>query len=246
MTVVHFNIEQWAAWAPGLDSKENWLQWAKSDALPENNDAQPDASFIPAIQRRRFSRLTKMALNVAHQCQQDNPPMLSIFGSRHGELTRTRKLLDEVIEKQPLSPIGFSMSVHNTASGLNSILTGNKRPSTSIAAGMTTLEQCFIEAYCWLKQGHQKVLVVYADEPTPSDYQPYMEHTEVPVAAAFVVSLENPEMTLEVKAHDHGLPKEMPILSFLRFLTLEQESYSLCAEHQQWHWHKGSPDNINE
>jgi len=238
MTWVNFNIEHWTAWTPGLTTEQDWIHWANGGSAPENTGQQPDSSFIPAIQRRRFSRLSKMALMVAHQCSNTNHEIPSVFGSRHGELTRTRKLLTDVIDQQPLSPTAFSMSVHNTASGLNSILTGNKAPSTSIAAGEATLENCFMEAYSILKQGfHKKVLVVYADEPVPDDYTQFIEHEEQPIAAAFLVSLNDPRYHL-MHASQLEAPtiSEMPIFSFLRFLIGHVPNYQLNAEGSQWTW----------
>lgn len=239
MTWVNFNIEHWTAWTPGLTTEQDWIHWANGGSLPDNTGQQPDSSFIPAIQRRRFSQLSKMALMVAHQSSDSAKGFPSVFGSRHGELTRTRKLLTDVINQQPLSPTAFSMSVHNTASGLNSILTGNRAPSNSIAAGEATLENSFIEAYGMLKHGlDDKVLVVYADEPVPEDYTSYIDHIEQPVAAAFLVSLNNPVYRLAYTSQSaSSTVTEMPIFSFLRFLISHTPSYQLNAEGNQWTWH---------
>ena len=126
----------------------------------------PPLAHIPAMQRRRFSRLTKMMLTAAYQCQPDNN-CRSIFSSRHGELTRTLGLLKDITQQQALSPMAFSQSVHNTASGIFGIVNNNTASSTSIAAGEQTLTQALIEAYAQLAQSPQPVLVVFGNSSAP-------------------------------------------------------------------------------
>ncbi|MDK1397762.1 3-oxoacyl-ACP synthase, partial [Pseudomonas protegens] len=43
--MIKFNIAQWRAWAPGLESVDAWQAWSRQPALPENSDAAPDVSF---------------------------------------------------------------------------------------------------------------------------------------------------------------------------------------------------------
>ena len=68
--------------------------------------------------------------------------------------------------------MAFSFSVHNTASGLYSIASGNTTPSTAIAAGFDTLPMAILEAIGQL-QRHDEVMVVYAEEPLPDAYNQF-------------------------------------------------------------------------
>lgn len=129
-----------------------------------------------------------MQLEAAFQC--DTPhPCRSIFASRHGELHRTIGLLDNLIEQEPLSPTAFSQSVHNTASGIYSILRKYQSPSTSIVAGEETLFQALIEAYGQLHEDPSPLLLVFGDEPVPEKYVQFTSEIELPISMAFILTL---------------------------------------------------------
>jgi hypothetical protein len=132
----------------------------------------PPVDFIPAMQRRRLSRLSRLSLAAAYSCAGSNHQLPTVFASRHGEIHRTLGLLSDLVQNEPLSPMAFSLSVHNTASGLYSIATGNTAPSTAIAAGLDTLPMAIIEAIGQL-QRHDEVMVVYAEEPLPAEYSQF-------------------------------------------------------------------------
>ena len=63
--MIQFEIDRWQAWAPGLVSTDDWTDWAREPCELESGDAQPDVSFLPAMQRRRLSRLARMVFAVA-------------------------------------------------------------------------------------------------------------------------------------------------------------------------------------
>ena len=50
-------VRGWAAWAPGLEEPEAWRRWAK-DPAPLEREGVPDATFLPAMLRRRCTPLT--------------------------------------------------------------------------------------------------------------------------------------------------------------------------------------------
>ena len=47
--MINFNIAQWRAWAPGLDSVDAWRDWCQAPTLLAQSDAAPDVSFLPAM-----------------------------------------------------------------------------------------------------------------------------------------------------------------------------------------------------
>ncbi|AZG74961.1 beta-ketoacyl synthase chain length factor [Shewanella livingstonensis] len=192
-----FDLLSWGAWSPNFQTTESWQQWQQPNGnLPPKPDS-PALAHIPAMQRRRFSRLTKMMLTAAHQCQPDNN-CRSIFSSRHGELTRTLGLLNDITLQQALSPMAFSQSVHNTASGIFGIVNNNTTASTSIAAGEQTLTQALIEAYAQLAQSPQPVLVIFGDDPVPPVYSEFTHEVELPLALGLYLA---PLNHLNHKAH---------------------------------------------
>ena len=178
---LEFNLLSWGAWSPDFQTAESWQQWLYPNDNASPKPDVPALKHIPAMQRRRFSRLTKMILTAAYQCQPDNH-CRSIFASRHGELTRTLGLLNDIAAQQALSPTAFSQSVHNTASGIFGIVNNNTATSTSVAAGEQTLTQALIEAYAQLAQSPQPVLMVFADDPVPPVYSEFTHEVELPLA----------------------------------------------------------------
>ncbi|MEZ8186958.1 beta-ketoacyl synthase chain length factor [Shewanella sp. 5S214] len=176
-----FELLSWGAWSPNFQTTESWLQWQQPNGNLTPKPDSPALKHIPAMQRRRFSRLTKMMLTAAHQCQPEEH-CRSIFSSRHGELTRTLGLLNDITQQQALSPMAFSQSVHNTASGIFGIVNNNTTASTSIAAGEQTLSQALIEAYAQLAQSPEPLLVIFGDDPVPPIYSEFTHEVELPLA----------------------------------------------------------------
>ena len=198
---LRFNICSWGAWSPRYQQPQDWRHWQSSDDVQSSSlpDA-PKLARVPAMKRRRYSALTKMQLEAAFQADAPNS-CRTIFSSRHGELHRTIGLLDNIVEKEPLSPIAFSQSVHNTASGIYSILTDNRAPSTSIAAGEESLPQALIEAYAQLHEDPTPILLVFGDQPVPDIYTHFVDEIGLPLSLALVLkrydeSCDRPKLTL--------------------------------------------------
>ncbi|MDD8060942.1 MULTISPECIES: beta-ketoacyl synthase chain length factor [Shewanella] len=187
---LEFQLLSWGAWSPDFQTTESWQHWQQPNTSVSASQATPALSHVPAMQRRRFSRLTKMMLTAAHECQVA-PQTRGIFSSRHGELTRTLGLLKDITEQQPLSPMAFSQSVHNTASGIFGILTHNTAASTSIAAGEQTLPQALIEAYAQLAQDPKPVLMIFGDDPVPPIYSEFTHEVELPIALGLYLAPAN-------------------------------------------------------
>jgi hypothetical protein len=181
-----FKIKKWAAWAPNVETQEQWLAWAKDGAnsVLLQGDAIPKLLPVPAMQRRRMSRLSKMALEVAYQCSADVTELRTVFASRHGEIHRTTKILHELFTGEGVSPTAFSLSVHNAASGLYSIARNAPSPSSAVAAGKNTFIAGLFEALGFLAQGEKRVLFIFADEPLPDAYQCFADEIQSPYAFA--------------------------------------------------------------
>lgn len=126
---------------------------------------------MDSMQRRRLSTLAKMALKVAHDCARDHASVRFVYASRHGELTRTTAMLDDLAAGEGLSPTAFSLSVLNASAGLFSIMRQDTAAATGISAGAESFGYGLLEASLQLAaQPQLPVLLVYADEPAPSIY----------------------------------------------------------------------------
>ena len=154
--------------------------WAQQPQAPGRGRSAPAIEFVPPLQRRRADALARMLLHVARGCCADATELGAIpvvLASRRGPLGITVTLLEDIAATKPLSPTGFSHSVHNTALGLFSIWTGNRSPSVALAARRDTFAHGYIEALALLHRSRsERVLFVTADERNPrgarADWRP--------------------------------------------------------------------------
>lgn len=184
---MQFRIEQYRAWAPTLDTPEAWEVWARHPARLPDHDEQPACDFLPAMQRRRLSRLARMTMHVAWPLCGEDEQLPFVFASRHGETPRTFSLLSDVAEGQPLSPTQFGLSVHNAIAGQWSILRGQHGESVAIAGEADTFEHAMVEAAALLETGASSVLVAIAEERPPAAYQSWID--DVPFSYALALKV---------------------------------------------------------
>lgn len=240
MRALTFSVERWSAWAPGLACEADWRAWCAGDAAIGEEPDRPDTGFLPAMLRRRTSRVTRAALWAAHQCGADEGDWHTVFTSRHGELHRSHALLRELAAAEPLSPNAFSLSVHNTASGLYSIHTGNRAPSTAMAAGRDTLAAGVIEAAGRIRAGESRVLVVHADERPPEFYRPWVgDHP--PVFALGLVVAAGGDWRLgraDVEAERADPAPAPPELGLVAMLAGGRRSLHMPGERNDWRWER--------
>lgn len=183
---------------------------------------------IPAMQRRRLSRLAKLALNSAMQTLATQHADYIVWVSQYGDEAKTLNILEDVLSEQTPSPTQFSTSVHNAISGLYSILCQDATPATSLAGSWN---DGLIEAYAWLKTRPEarQVLLVYYDEALPDIY---IEHQPFAAfAMAAMISLAPANLMLTPK-HTDATPAYQQALAFNTFWTnpeqTESEAWTKC------------------
>lgn len=130
---------------------------------------------VPKAMRRRMSSYD---LNVA-RCviglsTQDAAEDI-VLASRYGNMQLTQDLLVQLVGRELLSPAKFSMSVHNAAAGISSLITGNKGGHTAVSAGGRSLQAGLTEAWTRLQAGQQTVLLVFSDMPMSAPYDAFDE-----------------------------------------------------------------------
>lgn len=121
----------------------------------------PDVSFAPPIVRRRLSPLQKLFFALARSVE-IAAPAATVFATRDGEDSLTRRIVDEFHADGSVSPQRFSSSVYNAAPGLWSVLTRNRAPYTAIAAGEDTIECGLLELF--MHGAQSPATLVYAEE----------------------------------------------------------------------------------
>ena len=255
MTITtQLKVARWSAWAPGIEDLASWQAWAKGERVIQN-EGTPALKFVPALQRRRFSSLSRKVLQAIHQCFESTPchppsestkelqeaghaeqentlPDYGFFCSRHGELKRTVSLLKDITERELPSPTAFSLSVHNTSAGLYSIFFKTQAAMTATASGRDSLETALMAAGARLKTGRsQRVLVVYADEPLPTELQQFEQDNAYSVALALELTADQ-GLPIELSAAKpdisssthHHLNDNQNVLTLLKYLASSSEA----------------------
>ena len=183
---------------------------------------------IPAMQRRRLSRLAKLAMNSAMQTLATQHADYIVWVSQYGDEAKTLNILADVLSEQTPSPTQFSTSVHNAISGLYSILCQDATPATSLAGSWN---DGLIEAYAWLKTRPEarQVLLVYYDEALPDIYAEHQPFAAF--AMATMISLAPANLMLTPK-HTDATPAYQQALAFNAFWNnpeqTESEAWTKC------------------
>lgn len=243
-------VSRSAAWAPGIESPADWCQWAAQPWVVQSDDT-PRAAAVPAMTRRRLTRWGRQALEVAEPLAADiDDSVPVIFSSRHGDTRRTLKLLQTLAAGEPLSPNSFSLSVHNSALGLFTILKKLKAPSLALAAGRDTLAAAWIEAESWLAAGAERVLLVHTDEPLGEFYSHYADEHEMPAALGLMLTTRAEAGAVAVNLAVHSLTDSVAattdieqslLMRFLAWWYGQELSLSVATDQHVWHWTRDVP-----
>jgi hypothetical protein len=237
---MYFSIDQWRAWAPGLESAAEWNVWLASPVLPLSGAELPSVNFLPAMQRRRLSGLGRMLMHVAWPLAEGRPSMPLVFVSRHGETSRTLSVLQALAADEPLSPTQFSLSVHNAIIGQWSILRGDNSEMTALAGEEDGLEHGVLEALSLLAEGAPEVLLVLVEEAPPALYAASI--TDVPCSYALALRLvPGSDWRLQL-ARAVGPNAQWPhAFSLLQALTADSvdaqcAGFTHFCQGRQWTW----------
>ena len=222
-----FDLVTWSAWAPDVRTREQWREWARAPCVTTGTE-KPAIPFVPAAIRRRCGHQDRMVLEVGSECVRDcrEPPAI-VLGSRHGEAQSNWLLLELLARREHLSPMKFSLSVHNASMGLLSIATKNPGVSRSIAAGRGTLAAALLEALGLLAE-HAQVLLLLADELPPAEHWPYLDEGPAVYALGLLLA-QGRGFEIEV-TRGRTVPNELPALPLPHPLELAAWLARECIE----------------
>lgn len=238
-----FSIKNWAAWAPGLNSKSDWAFWSQHPSLPTQYESIETTS-IPPMLKRRCSHLSKMALELSNRALDNETIDYALFCSQHGEISRTVSLLKEIAEKEILSPTNFAQSVHNTSSGLFSVIHKMHQNMASIAAGNATFVMGMIEALSWLTLNPKKsVMITLFDEYLPEEYQSLKIQSNHQYAFSMILTKTHETLSLQreyscTPKQENKLPQALEFLAWL--LTPSDNELIQSSQHQTARWWKSA------
>lgn len=196
---------------------------------------------MPVLLRRRAGFADSLALRVAFDCVGPNDPMPAVFCSRFGEVHRSVEMLEALTKGEPLSPMTFGFSVHNTASALYSIARGDTSATSSVAAGHDTFPQGVLDACGLLAEGAPRVLLVAYDDSLPEAFGLFADEGDRPAALGLVLEPAGRSFySLELTRCD---PPERPrtepaVLSLTRFLEEGDRELSLASGARRWTWRR--------
>ena len=236
----NLKVEQWAFWSPEAASPSEWREhWSRP--VPAVATAPVPSHRIPPMQRRRMSRMSKMAVQVALEASDGIDAQYLVFCSRHGELVRTLRLLSSIASGDILSPTDFSQSVHNTSSGLYSIIERSRVAACSLASGSGSFAYGWLEAECYLA-GHRddRVLLVDCEDVLPEAYQTFVDAKPCAYTLALVLTTETDGglcLDMGTAAEDSKLPIG-PL--FLDWCLSGGSVFDICAEGQRFTWERKS------
>lgn len=176
------NVSRWSGWGV----REQVHYWRQNVAgLTVVHPDQPDLSWVPALKRRRLSALARCAFQVLGDCTDRGEQHPVIFSSSMGELSRTQSILEAIAVDEAVSPTAFSLSVHNAAGGMWSLLQDLRAPVVALAPVAQSPVPGLLEALGMLAEGSaETVTLVYFEAPFPDFYDPFMQGPEQPFAVA--------------------------------------------------------------
>ena len=230
-----FTIADLYAVSPGLCSKESWHLWAESGQRSGTTELSYD---LPSNMLRRMSLVSKLAVQTALKLVSKHESAFIVFASRHGELQRTYKLLNEILAGEGASPIAFSQSVHNTASGLFTIASGLKVPVSSLAACHDTFQQGLVEAFVRLNEmrEEQKLLFICFDDIVPDVYKPYAPEEPFPYALGLILE-QGQECNISSIERSEDKFEEIPqALAFLKNIIINNKTFKIPGTTCDWLW----------
>lgn len=236
---------------PGISSSDQWLEWCKNPPQEScttshsNYSADSiDSSAIPAMLRRRLSPMGRAATSclmpLLSNLNNSSTSTPIIFASRHGETSRTHKMLTEIAANELLSPTAFSLSVHNAICGIISINQKVTANITAIAANGDELMATLTEALGLLNSSDcSEVLCVLCDTPLPDNYQSYCQQPHSPYALAFTISKHHngTPISIECATANTALttpPTELQALQFIRLLCGQKPNIQLTLGASHW------------
>ena len=235
MSGARLKVEAYRVWTASQCNPAEYVSGGGVVDSTEERGASPGAA-LPAGYRRRMSRASRMALEVATGIPGVDAAGYMVFCSQHGEIARTVGILLGMADDLEPSPTDFAMSVHNTSAGMFSILSGSTKASTSIGAGEMSFIAGWLEAAAWLASNPgEKVLLVMFEELLPEPYHEFVERPHPAYAAALLLSSVERGIHLQPARHDcRGPSPTAP--AFLAWLATDAPIMKCVVEGRPWQW----------
>jgi Beta-ketoacyl synthase, N-terminal domain len=180
---------------------------------------EPDATLLPANERRRSSDSVRWAVHVAQEAMVQSGlvphSVATVFASSGGEMGVLDKLCRVLATtERAISPTLFHQSVHNTAAGYWGIATSCQQSSTALSCYDDSCAVGLLEAVTYATIEACPVLFVAYDLPVPDPL-----NKARPITSAFATALvvtaastarASAGMVIKLVSSEHGEVTEMP------------------------------------
>jgi len=239
-----FAVAAWSAWAPSRETAADWRAWAGAGSGAADLNVAPTA--VPMMLRRRATALGQKVIAGALACGEALRAGRYVLASRHGEFSRTLRILESLAKHELPSPADFSMSVHNALAGLLSIHFNNMRGHTALAAGVDTFGFGLVEAAtCLAEQPQEPVLLIFGDEPLSGEFTTFgADDVGLPLVVALALRAPRAAedgIVFEAKPRCSGAPSSAaPALVFLRFLLSGEDVAVSEGARMTWTWRRAA------
>ena len=235
------HVQNIAAYAPGLDDWSAMRAALAGETAYDDLATQPLAKIVPQIlpanERRRTTKLIKLALHVAEQVTQEvtaDVQLATVFAAADGDheiLDRNTHAL--TLPGHPVSPTNFHNSVHNAPAGYWHIATRSQAFSTSMAAGVASFSSGLLEAGSFCIAEQQPVVFVTYDYPPASVLQTVCD-TRYPFAVAMLLQARqdsHSQFMLDIAGNSGRTPGRMAQATFEELRTSNPAARSLPLLH---------------
>jgi hypothetical protein len=253
--VIRVVVREWAAWAPGLDTREAWTAWAAAPK-PLAAEGLAEAKKVPPMLRRRCTPLSRAMLTAAFDAVGEAAPsdVRTVFASRYGSINESVELLRNIARDERMSPSRFTHTVHNAQSGLFSIAAGNRHASSALAARAESFACGFLEAATHLhREPTRPVLLVTGDVPLVEDFHSLIDDPQAIYAVGLLLTPEGDGVRIEfdmegfdelsepgvaVAAGDADRRGWSDAAEFLRWMICGEEELVLRGNGRRWRWRR--------
>lgn len=185
---------------------EDWVAWTADSAFvisPAHAlDIRSVEPVLPRLLRRRLNATGRAACEAVALLDDGNDQPL-IHASRHGDVSSSLNMLQNLNAGDPVSPASFSISVHNAVLGVYSIASQHHGPALALGACGNEFDALINEARGYLAAGHDSVIAVFSEGDVPLAYQPYTESPAHPCVVAL-------KLTNSSGARLQGYPTSIP------------------------------------
>ncbi|GAB3187434.1 beta-ketoacyl synthase chain length factor [Hydrogenophaga aquatica] len=187
--------------APGLPSWDTARAVLQGEGAWEMTpSALPAPDLLPAAERRRASRVVKLALALGVQAagQRDLTTLATVFSSSGADGHNCHALCEQLAgEDRHISPTRFHNSVHNAAAGYWGIASRSMEPCQVLCAYDASFGAGLLDALAQVATTQRPVLLVAYDSEYP---EPLHAARPVPDCAG-VALLLTPQATDGAQAH---------------------------------------------